>query len=241
MPKQPTTKRKKYRKQPQANTATSQSISEPIQPHVETLESDEATYHSPPKVEVAEPRAFMLVLQSWLPIILNFAVFAVIVYQSSLFSEQSQAMRDTLSESITTRQIENRAWLTIKGASVQQIAIGQPLTVVITYTNSGGSPALRAHVSLTIEVRDEVTNTHATYKHEMKAETVVGPGTDVKSVKVADAPMDEPTLLLLTRNKLSISGVIEYMDIFDKPHHTTFCLRYNHPDLNLEDCGGTAD
>jgi len=244
MPRKRTRKNQTTHRREQPPTSPVEPVVPPIKANIEPPKSADTIAQTKTEPQVSKPRTLTIWIQSWLPIVLNALILIVIMGHAFYFQKQWDAMKTAVTEARISREIDNRAWVTVKGASLQDMAVGQPLSFGITYTNSGKSPALRARVKLTIEIRDTVTNHVDTFQHEAKEETVIGPGTDANTFKFADAPLDKETIDLFTsgRKKLYLRGTVEYDDIFKKErHHTTFCLLYHHPILNLEDCGGDAD
>lgn len=174
-------------------------------------------------------------LQVAVPAFFSFLLLLVVIFQAKISERQWREMQ-------VTRELENRAWLMTKGASMSTLTIGQPMSFAITFRNSGRSPAIDARVNLVVEVRDSDTGTSERYQHKALAGAVIGPREEGNTFKHSDFALDQKTYDLLSSRKkiLYIEGTIEYKDIFEVQHQTTFCLKYLHPIANLEDCGGNA-
>jgi hypothetical protein len=142
----------------------------------------------------------------------------------------------------STHETSERAWITIRGVTLEKnIVGGQEAHVVAGLKNSGHSPALRVGVknfvtvapSLPLEQMQEFINRG----DPIGSFAVIGPDTkptnDVRHLVM----QDEISEMIAKKGNLYSFGVVEYRDIFGNDHWTTFCYRtVSITELNLVAC-----
>jgi hypothetical protein len=157
---------------------------------------------------------------------------------------QWRATQEAIDQARVSRELENRAWVTVKEAGFKQFEPGKPVIAVLSFVNNGHTPAVETH-SITIpELRDSSPpKDFRLYPIDTTVPvTNIGPDVRVDVVKQS-TPLDAETLDVINtgKKKQYFYGVLLYDDIFGQHHHTTFCFFYNTLLQKFEDCGGDAD
>jgi hypothetical protein len=250
MPRKGKGKSKQTQRHHQALAPSPQPVAPLEQAQAEAINPPNQAATSQPQIQPAQPRGKAAWLQTWLPIIFNGLVVLVIISHAFYYKRQWQAMQDSLKETRASRELDNRAWVTVKEAVVERIGVGQEVIVAVVLTNNGHSPA----TNVSGKIKPTITGTPLSYNKQLmptdlpafdasdyaKPQDVIGPGTDSTIRWGSGSALDEKTLADLTSNKvwLSFYGLVEYKDVFNQPHWTTFCVSFDGKINRLRVCGG---
>ena len=160
---------------------------------------------------------------------LSWIVFMAVVTQIVIYKKQWHAMRDTLSEMKTSRELTNRAWIGVKSIEIEENPDGG-IKIIAAFLNSGATPA-----NVTIQLKGEPRT------EPPPDDITIGPFQDEGS-HLALFPNVEhrtsiarlPALPLFNnpREAWYIYGRLDYEDIFGHPHVTRFC--YHSVDLTTK-------
>jgi hypothetical protein len=143
-------------------------------------------------------------------------------------SKQWDGIKQSLEDARETREVENRAYVSVKTASlVTELKPGEPATVTIDYVNKGDTPALKAgaHVEM-----DFLAKRVSEPLPDNSATTMVSSGvihTDgVVGSDLSIPPVSEEvfTQFMEGRLLLYVWGTVRYEDVFGKTHKTQFCF-----------------
>jgi hypothetical protein len=134
-------------------------------------------------------------------------------------------------------ELDQRAWVGVTAISGSW-EVGKPVTITIEFKNTGKTPA----INITIVRYGEKIRINELPNFDIekiaKKEGIISTGTimpgGIGSIPVPIAadwqsqPRDNLITEVLTGKQLfCIHGIINYEDIFRKPHWTTFCYIYN--------------
>jgi len=146
----------------------------------------------------------------------------------------------------TSLQTTERAWITIKGVTLGKgMVAGEEIPLSAGFQNSGHSPALHVTVkhlvaissTLPFEAKLNFPNSPPT-----QSLAVLGPDSKMMSHVQHSVTIEDMNNLIAQKAYLYSFGIIEYVDIFDANHWTTFCYRSKSlSDLNLVACSGWND
>mgnify|MGYP001589455165 CR=1 FL=1 len=133
----------------------------------------------------------------------------------------------TANKSLKTAE---RAWVTVKRISLDKpIKAGEIPTVNIEFYNSGHSPALKLAIIHTVGLRDRLPfgEMPLMAPQGYRSLTVIGPSVSHFSNVGLPRQLTQSDMKKVDAQQafLVTWGEMAYMDIFDKPHRTTFCYR----------------
>jgi hypothetical protein len=163
----------------------------------------------------------------------------------------AKAMEDTVSNAIEISRNDQRAWVGISGIQLPQTSPKKAFVIQIPYSNSGRSLALDVRTRSFATSSDGEISPEAfiaAHKDEpFKEPVVVFPGIPSSNLSIA-IPADQAASIIPAlrsgAKRLYVLGEIRYKDVFNRPHHTTFCGEYS-PKIpnNLVSCKeyNTAD
>jgi hypothetical protein len=135
----------------------------------------------------------------------------------------------------------NRAWLTVKTVSLQQdFSVGKPLSVVLTVTNTGLTPARDVVITGDVVSRKSVdfvdfdTNRLSAVPPSMM---VIAPGTTVTVPIVSEGPpipsQQHIDAFLSGTYTIFARGFILYTDVHDKRRRTIYCFKASGTDFEV--------
>jgi len=139
-------------------------------------------------------------------------------------NKQSKAALD---ESIALSRLDQRAWVTVKTATLTKApTIGEPVLVTLEIINSGKTPALNATIGGSVISRSIISEKDfqdATIYKPVSV-MVIGPSTVVTIfLDTSDAVRQQEQIDALgKKNTIYASGFLQYDDIFGKQHRTKF-------------------
>lgn len=142
-------------------------------------------------------------------------------------------------------QTTERAWITIKGSTIQRpLVAGENVPVMAGFYNSGHSPALHLTSKHFITVAPSLSL--ETMRKQFDVPTgstgVIGPDTKHTNTVEHFITVEDLSNLTAQRANLYSFGIIEYTDIFDTHHWTIFCYRSaSLSELNLVACPSGND
>ena len=245
MPRRKTANRQKPQPRKESPATPAQAITPPVRTDVEPPEPQQPRTNREENVEVAKPRRLTTWMQTWSPIVLNVLALIVITLQAVV-------MERTLEDARISRELENRAWVTLKEMKMARFGVGQIHSLSYLVVNNGKNPAL--DVFTKIEVRESV-GTPLTHTVPMKPEEVkttttipyyphpagtIGSGQESTVPIYSSAPLDGEKYAAITSKQifLHLLGSVEYTDIFGKRHHATFCGTFDPSTDSFGNCGG---
>lgn len=156
MPKHRRSQRKAAQPRRHSPTAA-QAVSQAVEPREEPPKPAQATARAEQQVQVTKPHGLAGWLQSWLPVILNFMLLVVFIFQSYVFKQQWEAMNRQSDFIAKQLEITNMGAIPYVWASdyrLTDFAAGQRPTVEVWFENGGQTPAVGAVFELKLEVRD---------------------------------------------------------------------------------------
>lgn len=187
-----------------------------------------------------------------LTLTLNIVLVIATIVLAFVSYYQWNAMNDALEETKRNRDLEYRAYVGVKGIDFRKLpdnpALGE---VIVTYVNSGRTPALNSKVMQAISIRETPLPEDAGFESPDTVQSVfvIAPAMEFPAL-VALIPTSEAGKQPLTeegqnsakptptpvptpppvesRAKIYVYGVITYEDIFKRPHRSKFCY-FNTP------------
>jgi len=197
----------------------------------------------------------------WLPHIIQSALAVIacgtliIIYfqlvalrdQTGLISTQTATLKkqtDILNSqtAILQSQLVNdhRPWISFKEAARTVTKEGIPLSIGLTFMNTGNSPALDLTIKAAVEIRDKPLPTPlpAIRKKATHSRGVIGPqATCLHPIDITNVTEKHLANLQSGAELLYIWGHVNYKDIFGKQHQTTFCMHTEPGSPNYVACG----
>jgi hypothetical protein len=131
----------------------------------------------------------------------------------------------------TTQQATERAWVTVRGATIVGPLIQHNVPrATILFHNSGRSPALTTQIRLVMTVW--TSNKLPDWRMPPKLTTdavnvgVIDPGSVVSQTLFLMTPLTDEQGIHLERKDwfIVILGLVSYLDMFGNPHETKLCL-----------------
>ncbi len=161
--------------------------------------------------------------------------------QTNIAKTTAQTAIDQLGMMKTSLQTTERAWVTVKGITLENLMVaGQEPVAVAGFYNSGHSPALQLTLHHFHQI---VPGLAAKDKPDFRriadeSLAVVGPKSKMMSTKkYLSVTMEEMSNMAAGRAHLYSYGLIQYRDIFNTDHWTMFCYRSRDlSDRNLVAC-----
>jgi hypothetical protein len=148
---------------------------------------------------------------------------------------QAANSEKALNTTIDNFHSEQRAWIGMLGVKNLKISAGQEAKFEVLFENTGKSPALNVEVDVTgksIPSNAEMTFTYPT-PSGIRSNMVVQPGMrEMIPSAGGTIPTGEQIEAIKTGQAiLYLYGKVSYNDVFNIPHHTTFCVIIQ-PDLS---------
>ena len=125
-----------------------------------------------------------------------------------------------------------RAWMVLNFAGSWDFRANQPAAIVILFTNTGYSPALRtlSHAQMRLSANDDLLEDACKGRHDQHDEIssiAIGSGHPLKfEVPSLALTEDERTAVGRGAKSVYLYGHIDYSDIFGTARSTTFALLY---------------
>lgn len=168
----------------------------------------------------------------------NVLIFAAIVVQAYIYRKQWQAMQAGLQEARMSREIENAAFIGMKGAIFEKppLRAGERQRIIATIINTGRTVALnyrveQGHSISAMGLLDFIPP--FTDGVNPDPPRMVIPGVDSSlSFWIPALTQTDIDLLNGAKKYLIVWAKIEYEDIFGNPHWTTFSL-FHHPGTTI--------
>ncbi len=214
-----------------------------INPSVTQYPSKEDQWHSDEKAYWER----QIRLNKWLNGITAAGVVAAIVAFIPLIIQMRAAQITTqtaieqLQMAKTSLQTTERAWVTVKGITLNSPMIaGQEPLAVAGLHNSGRSPALHMTVHHWLKIAPSLlpTDKPELRRTPVASLAVLGPDSKVTSAtKFLTVTMEEMSNMRAGKAHLYSYGIIQYRDVFYADHWTRFCYRTRDlSDLNMVAC-----
>lgn len=234
MPSRRDRKRETGRRQRQPPPPTTQPISPPVKAEAEAIDSTDGETRSQTQIQPTEPRLLSAWLQVWLPIIFSGLVVVVIITHAFYYKKQWEAMnrqiglmRESLTEGVTTREVENRAYITAKEISLTgPVTSPEPIKVTVLIENIGKTPALNVKNTLYVSVfRMDLPKKEGEPIGTPLPPSVLPPNRPL-TLEVVGRRLEPQEVALLSEPgiKLYAWGAVEYDDFFGKHHRTEYCF-----------------
>ncbi len=253
MPNQKNRSRNQRRRQGQPPSPPAQSVTQSVSSETKTVDAIDRAAKSPNQAKPPEQQSpAALWLETWLPIIFNGLVVCVIVIHAFYYNKQWKAMESALNETRVSRQIEDRAWISLTEAQVQGGANpGEVLLVSAKIKNSGNSPAVNTVIKAGISIEDDIILPNRPLRpSDLSGFTsdlseppfILGPGVE-HLINSRPMPVSDQGAFNRKNNitRIKIFGVVEYEDIFRRKHWMTFCNFSEYPFTGMRSCGGSID
>ena len=150
--------------------------------------------------------------------------------------QAAEAAKEAVKSTQTAMRLDQRAWLGIENIrpdpSIPQV--GTALTVIVTFKNTGRTPARKMRGYTVVEPIDRNSAPDFSYTNDQYFEAgtiapgaVHGPGVPATIDKNTRQPIPLPQagfdVLQSGAQKMYVHGRIDYEDIFHVPHWLTFC------------------
>jgi hypothetical protein len=140
--------------------------------------------------------------------------------------ESIRIARQSLEESQELDRQDRRAWLGAIRTGYHPDDTLQRFAVEIGVTNVGRTPALRVVIrtAITTENRGIVPlNLFRLLKREEKSAVILPGQTEAVGLEVGVGDWWDAKAFVERRKSVYLFGVLDYRDVFDKQHQTTFC------------------
>lgn len=184
----------------------------------------------------------------WLSNFLQVVVIIILVFHGYLLNKHWQAMTDSIDETRRNRELEYRAYVAMKSVKLvprtNNPVIGD---VIISIANTGRTPAKITKVQAQLKDRESPIPDNPVYDagDGFPSIAVLAPQVDIEinvapiatseadkvlaasnqqADKSKSASTSVPLPIIVTSKKFYAYGLIEYTDIFGKPHSTKFCV-----------------
>jgi len=164
--------------------------------------------------------------------ILTLAIVAVIVVHAVMYykqaketNRQANLMQESLKESIKTRELENRAYITTTGVNGDRpLEAGQGQTIKIGLNNSGKTPAINVVTRYSVNIANKrpILPDFPATPFRSKRYVANGDSTFI-SMRIEPLRADLFQMYLSGEVRCWIIGVVDYDDIFNTHHQTHFC------------------
>lgn len=136
---------------------------------------------------------------------------------------QARELREQRNEMQEQLELDQRAWVSVKGIELVKAQPGDSGRVRVHFTNSGKTPATQVRTSCMVQL---AANERALWKSSLGDNpTVIAPGGDVFCSVTLKASTNPATLKALKAGALQqyVYGVVSYRDIFGKDHWISYC------------------
>jgi hypothetical protein len=165
--------------------------------------------------------------------------------QLKVMNRQSELMNESLKEGIKTRELENRAYVTIKDNIVDQpMKAAEGQTIIFILNNSGRTPAINVTTKYAVILDSKRPALPEFPPTEFRSRSHLANG-DNKHITMILPPFtpDNVDEIYSRQARVWIVGIIEYEDIFKAHHRTQFCYyqKLGMFDLNLCEEGNTIE
>jgi len=176
-----------------------------------------------------------------------FAVIAqAIIYrkQWQIMQQQWEAMNEGLRETRISRELENRPWLMVIALNLARpLKVGEPPIAALTLMNKGNTPAIGVRIRSTLEIRDIPVPNPAPPVAVFGniSVPIIAPHSEAASfvprrAALSQAELNDIGAMPRSRKQIYIWGVLEYRDVFGKPHNTGYCFVYQFDSTHFAAC-----
>jgi hypothetical protein len=189
-------------------------------------------------------RLWVIKWKDLLPLMLTGLIFFITCVYTVFSFLQWRTMERTI-------EIGNRAYVSVdKGSLLKELKVGEPVNATVNFVNKGNTPALkvktRGSIGFTADQISEPMQPIPGDVNDPQSTAVIAKDGAMYAGFEGAVPLDEQGMELFNQKKLRlyIWGVIEYEDMFGKPHKTSFCFTHPpEPGISLEVCpiNNTAD
>jgi len=202
--------------------------------------------------------------QAWAAVVLvPVGIYALWVYRGQLdemrkstqaATDAAKVAKDSITFAKETAHLDQRAWLTIRSATMKTpLAVGQRPVIEVRVENTGRTPALNTESAGAILSYESIRpGTLPSRDRPFVGEasrSIIGPGAGETSIFYATEPIRDEAQIQGIREEgwvIYVAGSVRYDDIFGNHHRTTFCYGLSGKEadhLRLSGCleGNTAD
>jgi hypothetical protein len=143
-------------------------------------------------------------------------------------TKAAKAAEDSVTLARENAQLDQRAWVSVESVRlVKPLSVGEEPVVSIVVKNSGRTPAQRlACISNLYIAVDRVPENETGIPAGQKSEATIGPTTTFE-ILTKEQPRIKSQMeideIKSGRNPLFVTGIISYVDVFQKSHRTDFC------------------
>jgi hypothetical protein len=248
MPNKNPRKRKQTKAKAQPEPGHAPSGGQLVTSHAATVDQvnrpqDEQQYEPKPEQRPSErpgqhqpPKPYRSIDKLNIGLTLLFSGLVVLFTGISTYysSKQWEAVKQSLVDARETREIENRAYVVVKGIELLRapIKLGEPNEGFVTYVNTGSTPArnvsFRSVARFIVPPLPNPPPLENLDPERAGSLIVAAPGVELRG-STSPFKVDEDqfvTDLADGKKTMFIYGVIKYTDIFDEVHETQFCGFY---------------
>jgi len=185
-------------------------------------ETDNPTHK---RTEPEEARDYLAAIRMWWePVVLTLTLAVLSIYTFEVHKQTSILQSSAL--------LDQRAWVGIEGVQSSKPEIGKSVDIVVSFRNSGKSPATRIEQYYNwriLPVGDEqiIIKSGPKYSGDIPiiSHSTLFPNISTPIEIKTTAATDEWIKLMSTRKfALHLYGKISYLDTFKRPHWTTYCV-----------------
>jgi hypothetical protein len=162
-------------------------------------------------------------------------------------SEKSS--KDALDTSIRASRNDQRAWVGYWSSDFRPgLVVGQPLKINLELRNSGKTPALDVQASTYTAQGTPNIEVHPNFSNETSGDDIDSKGV-IQPNGTLFIPINYPieiTQPLINKVKTGIFTIyiiskITYLDVFQRPHYTTYCVEMNRTMDSFNSCRNYND
>lgn len=170
-------------------------------------------------------------------VLVPFGVYAVVIYSRQLEQMESTTKAATEGLALTREmnRLDQRAWVATSGAS-GELKVGEQFVAHVTFKNTGKTFARNAQFRIKTEItkKDALPNFDSLFDASKDGKDplmmILAPNAQYESMTdpLENSPFSQEQIDNIRDNQeLFVFGRVDYADVFDRGHWTTFCYRYN--------------
>jgi len=170
-------------------------------------------------------------------ILIPVGIVALVIYSRQLHEMQkaTKAATDGLALTREMNRLDQRAWVATSGAE-GELQVGQPFITRIKYKNTGKTFARNTQIRVKTEIVRKDTLPHFKTLFDPPKDgkepttMILAPNADYESITdpLEGSPFSQEQIDNIRDNQeLFVFGRIDYVDVFERKHWTTFCYRYS--------------
>jgi hypothetical protein len=117
-----------------------------------------------------------------------------------------------------------RAYVSVEAITIQTLAVGEPLAMVIKIANAGNTPAKCLRVNFGITITDDLSKAPIMFPLPWRPEIEIGPGKHMEFPMGMSRPLGQARHDAIRQNRVFavVGGAITYRDVFGRKPYTLF-------------------